>query len=245
MKSSLVRAASQRKRSQLQSGNPTLGALFQQIDHVRRQFEAHHIIQKGGRFSGSEAQGRGAQFEQLAAGAQPGQRERRIGATADDHVHVRGEMLQQESHTAMNGGCADHMIVVQDQHALPIDRDHRVDDDRQNALPIQLGRRSQQLAGVCQFGNGTERVCQAGDQIRAEGDGIIITRVQRVPGHGDFPVQQRLRPLGEQRGLAVTGRRANQHQSSTRLEGELFKQAGAWHDPWPWGRHTYLGENQG
>ena len=41
-----VVASLDRKSRQLQPGNPPLGALFKLLNHLRRQFEAHHVVQE-------------------------------------------------------------------------------------------------------------------------------------------------------------------------------------------------------
>ena len=63
-----------RQRGQLQAGNPAFGAVFQGGDIFRREVEAHHLVEKFGGFGGGKTQVGGAQFGQLAAGAQASQR---------------------------------------------------------------------------------------------------------------------------------------------------------------------------
>ena len=60
------------------------------------RFEAHRVVEKLGGFGGREAQIGGAQFGQLAAGAQPGQREWRILSGGDDQLHLRRQVIEQE-----------------------------------------------------------------------------------------------------------------------------------------------------
>ena len=57
------------------SRDPAFGAIFQRGDVFRREAEAHRVVEKLGGFGGRKAQIGGAQFGQLAARAQPGQRE--------------------------------------------------------------------------------------------------------------------------------------------------------------------------
>ena len=86
----------QGERGQLQAGNPAFGAVFQGGDVRRREVEAHHRVEKSGGFGGGETQVGGAQFGQLAPGAEPGQGERRILAGGDDQVHLRRQVLEQK-----------------------------------------------------------------------------------------------------------------------------------------------------
>ena len=64
-----VLVALHRERGQLQAGNPAFGARFQGGDVLRREVEAHHLVEKAGGFGGGKAQVGGAQFGQLVAGA--------------------------------------------------------------------------------------------------------------------------------------------------------------------------------
>ena len=57
------------ERGQLQSGNPAFGARFQRVDILRREAQAHHLIEKCGGFGRGKAQVGGAQFGQLVPGA--------------------------------------------------------------------------------------------------------------------------------------------------------------------------------
>ena len=81
---------------QLQSRDPAFGASFQRGDVVRREAEAHRVVEKLGGFGGREAQIGGAQFGQLSSGAQPGQRERGILSGGDDQVQLRRQVIDQK-----------------------------------------------------------------------------------------------------------------------------------------------------
>ena len=84
------------ERGQLQAGNPAFGAGFQGGDVFRREIQAHHPVEKFGGFGGGEAQVGGAQFGQLAAGAQPGQGQGWVFTGGDDQVHLRRQVLEQK-----------------------------------------------------------------------------------------------------------------------------------------------------
>ena len=79
-----------RERRQLQRGDPALGAPLQRGDVACRQVQAHHLVEVGRRLVGREAQVGGADLDQLAARAQAGQRQRRIGPAGDHQVQRGG-----------------------------------------------------------------------------------------------------------------------------------------------------------
>src|SRR5262249_3178953 len=69
--------AAGRQGGQLQPGGPSLGAVLERGDVRRIEVEAHDVVEERVRLAGGEAQVRGAQLEELAAAAQPGQGQRR------------------------------------------------------------------------------------------------------------------------------------------------------------------------
>ena len=81
-----VVAALHRQRRQLERGDPALGAPLQRGDVLGRQRQPHHVVEVGRGLVGGEAQVGGADLDQLAAGPQPGQRQRRVGAAGDHQV---------------------------------------------------------------------------------------------------------------------------------------------------------------
>jgi hypothetical protein len=114
-----VGSALQRQGGQLQSHDPAFGACLQGSDRLRRQVELPHLPEEGRRLTGGEAQVGRSKLGQLAAGAQPGQGQRRVDAAGDDQVQRRGDMAQQEGQAVMDGHRVDQVVVVQDQHQLP------------------------------------------------------------------------------------------------------------------------------
>ena len=85
----LVRPVVQRKRCQLQAGDPALGSCLQR-GHIRcGQGQPHDLAQKERRLLGSEAHVAGAQLNELPARPQSYQQQRRIDARRDDQVQLR------------------------------------------------------------------------------------------------------------------------------------------------------------
>ena len=62
-----------------------------------------------------EAQVGGADLDQLASRAQPGQRQSRVGARGDDDVHLRGQVVEQEDHAFVDVRTLEHVVVVEHQ----------------------------------------------------------------------------------------------------------------------------------
>ena len=107
-----------RDRGQLQAGDPALGAGFQGGDIFRREAQAHRPVEELGGLGGGETQVRGAQFGQLAPGAQPGQGQLRILAGGDDQVHARRQVLEQEGEGVVDPSGIDNVVVVEDEDEI-------------------------------------------------------------------------------------------------------------------------------
>src|SRR5262249_31959937 len=97
------------------SGDPAFGASFQRRDVLRREVQAHHLVEKLGGFGGSETQIGDAQFGQLATGAQPGERQLWIFTSGDDQVHLRRQVLDQKGEGIVNRFRIDNVVVVKDE----------------------------------------------------------------------------------------------------------------------------------
>jgi hypothetical protein len=79
-KTGRVGVVAQRQSGQLQPRRPPLGARGQVGQAARRQLQPHDLPHQHGGFFGREAQVALTQLGQLAAGPQPGQWQRRVGA---------------------------------------------------------------------------------------------------------------------------------------------------------------------
>ena len=93
--------AAQRQRGQLQSRRPSLGGRRQRRHRGVGQGGAgtgRDLPQQGSRFAGGEPQLGGAQLGELAARAQPRQRQRRIGPAGQRQVQPGRAVLEQEAH---------------------------------------------------------------------------------------------------------------------------------------------------
>ena len=110
----------QSQGGQLQAGDPAFGAGFQRGDIFCGEVQSHHLVEKFGGFGGSKAQVGGAQFSQLAAGAQPSQGQVWILAGGDDQVHLWRQVLKQKGECVVYWFGINNVVVVKDKdEALP------------------------------------------------------------------------------------------------------------------------------
>ena len=122
----------QGKGGQLQTGNPAFGAGFQRGDVFRREVQAHHLVEKFGGFGGGETQIGGAQFGQLAPGAQAGQGQRWILAGGDDQVHLRRQVFEQKGKGLINRFGINRVVVIQDEDEIVRDGGDFIEQGCQN-----------------------------------------------------------------------------------------------------------------
>ena len=96
MKLAVSRVSLHGEGGQLQTGNPAFGAGFQRGDISVGEIQPHHPVEEFSGFGGGEAQVGGAQFGELTAGAQAGQRQGRVFAGGDDQVHLRRQVFDEK-----------------------------------------------------------------------------------------------------------------------------------------------------
>ena len=111
----------QRQGRQLQPGGPPLGAGGQRRHRRFRQGRAGYgrpLPQQRRRLVRGEPQLRGAQFGQLAAAPQPGQRQWRVGAAGQHQVQSRRPVLEQEPERGVHGLGVNQVVVVEHQQRL-------------------------------------------------------------------------------------------------------------------------------
>ena len=109
----MLRESTQGQASQLEAGDPALGALLEGLHVAVREVQAHHLVEEGARLRRREAQTRGPNLGQLSATAQPRQRERRIRARRHQQVQLLGHVVQQEGHGLVNLRRHDRVVVVE------------------------------------------------------------------------------------------------------------------------------------
>ena len=72
--------------------------------------------------------------------AQPGQRQRRVGAAGDHQVQLRGQMVQQEGHPVLHVARVDDVVVVEHQHDVVRDGAEVVEQSGEDRFDRRLGR---------------------------------------------------------------------------------------------------------
>ena len=103
-------------------GDPALGARFERRDVLRVQVEPGGVVEVGGRLVVGEPEVGGADLDELPAGPQPGQRQRRVGAGADHQPHLRRQVLDEERHAGVDVRALGEVVVV--EHEDHVVREH-------------------------------------------------------------------------------------------------------------------------
>ena len=224
-KAGRVGVALQRKRGQLQAGDPALGARLQRGHVGGGEVQAHALAQKRGRLLKRKAQIGGAQLGQPPARAQTRQRQLRIFARGEHQVQLRGQVLEQKGQCRVDGGRLQRVVVVEHQ-------------DHARGQGVQLV----QQRGEDRFGGrGLRRIEQGGDAAAKRGLGglqrrdqvgqkarrVVFAGVERQPGHARSVCARRGQPLAQQRGFAKAGRRRKQRQGAPQAPVQARKQARA------------------
>ena len=108
----------QRQCGQLESCPPAFGPRFQQRRVRRCELQPHGVAAEASRLLRVTPQ---IGLEQLAASTQSGQRQSRIGARPEHQVEPRRQVLNQERQPGVDGGVFGKLIVVQDEHNIPVE----------------------------------------------------------------------------------------------------------------------------
>ena len=103
------------------------GADDHPVHAVGRQVQPGRRPQQRGGLLDGEAKVPLAELAELAAGAQPGERQRRVGAAGQHQPQLRRRPFQQQREVAVDRRGVDQVIVVQDQHDLLVPTGQLVD----------------------------------------------------------------------------------------------------------------------
>ena len=136
-------ALAQRQRGELQPGRPALGALLQQLDVAGLEAERERAVEQRVGLGAVELQLVGAHLDQLAGGAQAGERQRRVGARRERELERPRRVPQQERHRRVDELVLQHVVVVEHQHDRLGQLRELVDEPRQHDV-------DQRRAGVRQ-----------------------------------------------------------------------------------------------
>jgi hypothetical protein len=230
--------APQRQGGQLQPGGPAFGPVRQRRHGRLGQLGLHRRPEQRGGFLGGEAQVRLAQLDELPAGPEAGQRQRRVGAAGQHQPQLRWQALQQDGQAVVDRWRLDQVIVVQDQHERFGSLDQLVDQHRQHRLQRRLGALKQGIDPLTDPGS---HPIQGGGDIAPEPRRVAVAAVQRQPGHRLLAAPG---PVAQQAGLAEAGRRAHQGEFEGRALGEALQQPWAGQEAGSWAGGVQLGCQQ-
>ena len=236
-----IRLSLQRQGGQLQAGRPAFGAGRQRHHRRGGQDIASRFPQQRGRLLSGEPQIVSAQLGKLPAGPQPRQRQRRIGPAGQHQVHARGQVLEQERNRLVHLLGVDQVVVVENQQQLILAGrgGQLVDQRRHQPLERCWCRRAQQRAHP--LGDARPRPVQRRDCVPPKPRRVIVTSVQRQPGHRPVAPPG---PAGQQGRLAEPGRGAHQDQPPYQPLIERLHQPRAGHKARLQARHVQLGGQQ-
>ena len=174
-----VLAVSQRQADQLQSRGPSLRALPQNADLLGRQAQPQRPVEQRRRLPGAQPQVRRPNLQQLSARPQPRQRQRRITAPGQRHLHRPGKVVDEERHRLMHIGAADHVVVIEHQHDRARQQGERIDQQRQRQLGHIPASQPQRII------HPRTRIRRDGAHCRQhiipEANRIVVTAIQRQP----------------------------------------------------------------
>ena len=202
----VVRSTSKRHCREAQGRRPPFGPGGQLIDLERIEIELGRR-QELGRLVGREAKVLPSDLEQLAAGPQPGQRQRWIGARGDGEPGTDRQALDEGRHQLMDGRLVDDVIVVEHEDDRAWRRVVNISEPVQDAGHRELGvERPFSVEG----GPAPRQLRDRPDQVAAEADEVVVGGIERQPAGPGFG---RGEPLREQGALAETRRCGDEHES--------------------------------
>ena len=211
----------ERDGRQAQPGRPALGAGGHRVHGFRCGRCREGAGEEGRRLGGGEAQVGGAQLEEPAPRAQPGQRQRRVGARRDHQLQPGRGVAQQRGQQLVHPPVAHLLVVVQDRDGVVVQRREVLGQGLAQVRGGDGAGESQQAQRLPAGGGeaGPERGRQVGDEPRP-----VVPVVQRDPGRRPRPGGQ---PLAQQGGLAGAARAARAAPAAPPAGGRAGPAGGA------------------
>jgi len=237
-----VRFPPQGQGGQLQARCPPLGAGGQRHDRCAGQVAAKGFTQQGPGLGRGEPQVGGAQLSQLPAGPQPRQRQQRVGPAGQHQPKAQRQVVKQEHQRRVHRRGVDQVVVVEDQqHLVPAGLGGQLVDQRRHQ-PFERGRcrRAQQRADP--LADPRPDPVQRRNRVAPKPGRVVVGRIQRQPRH------QRAAgpcPPGQQSGLTIPSRGADQDEPPRQPLLQRLLRAGAAHETRRRAGHVQLGGQQG
>ena len=151
------------------------------------QVEAHHLVEVRGGLVGREAQVGGADLDELAARAQAGQRQRRIGAAGDHQVQLRREMVEQEGHPVVDVAGVDDVVVVEHQHDIVRDGAELVEQRGEDRFDRRRLRRLQERERARADAAAPPSAARRSGSVQKDA-AMVVALVEREPRRGPSTV---------------------------------------------------------
>ena len=147
--------------------------------------------EKGGGFGGSKPQICGAQFGQLAAGAEPGQGERGSSRVAMTRCSCGGRCSTQKGEGLVNRLGIDQVVVVQDEDERVREGGDVIEQGRQDRVDGRWLRRLQHTQYT--LSNRRRNGLQRSDEVQEKAGGVVLPFVQRQPGNWSLAIERPIR----------------------------------------------------
>jgi hypothetical protein len=234
-----VGASPQGQGGQLQAGHPPLGAVLQRCRALLGEVQAPRLPQQGDRFLAGEPQVLRADLSQLPPGTHPRQRQRRVGAPGDHHVHAGRQVLQQEGEAPVDRVRLDDVIVVEHQGELARTGRQLVHQGRDHGLGRRLVRGVEQREDLVL--QSRVHLLDRGHHVAPQAHRVVVVGVQRDPAHRPPGGPG---PLGEQGRLPEPRGGAHQQQLTGGRLLDPVEQARAGKDVRAAPRHAELGRQE-
>ena len=189
----------------------------------RSRSESVQVVQEEVGVLLREAQLLRVDLGQLAAGAQAGERERRLGTAREDELERSGEGARGRKREALvDLRVPDQVVVVEHEHDRVRQRRELVEERRQYVVD-DAGPRSPQH-GKRDLARARVERAKRMDEVGPEPDRVTVAAVERDPGERSRLALE-LVPVGEQRRLPPPGGGTDQRQLARRAGAELEKVA--------------------
>ena len=208
-----------------EAGRPALGEAHESLGLLTGQPGVGASGEDLGDLRGVEAQVFEGHLADLVVELEPGRGDGRLEPREKNEMHVAGQIGQQIVECSVELARRDRLVVVvDDDMEIAVDLVAQLRDKQRG----HLGRRHRHLVG---FGEALDQDAAEGrhalaDGLHQRGDehgGVVVEDIESVP---DGTPAEPARGFGDDRGLAVSGRRPYGEQPPARALGELVEHLG-------------------